>query len=210
MSTRLTLVAVLVFCIGTGAFAQDHPLGIGARGGLNLASQSGGTGDGWTSSGLTTFGAGLLVEYWFHPDIAVELDLLYNMKGSKYKFDDGFFVFNESDKLGYFSIPVMVRYAVLRQDAFHIYVMAGPELSFLTSAKWKDESTGVETDFKDELKSTEFSLDFGAGVAVPVSTFKIILDGRYGLGLSQIHKEGTEKVTNNVFYINVGIVFPIN
>jgi len=150
-----------------------------------------------------------------HPVPAnVELDVLYTMKGSKYKFEDPVafpgFTFEETDRLGYISIPLMARYALLRQDAFHVYIMAGPELSFLTSAKWTDESTGEETDCKDELKSTESSIDFGAGVGFPVSTFEIRGDVRYGLGLSTIHNEGTESVTNNVFYINLAIVFPIN
>ena len=210
MGTRLAVVFVLLLCLGAGAYAQDQTLGIGARGGVNFATQSGGTGDGWTSSGLTTFGAGLLVEYWFHPDFAAELDILYNMKGAGYKYEYPGGVFEETDEIGYISVPIMARYVILKQEAFQLYLMAGPEVSFLMSAEWEDKATGVKTDFKDDLESMEWSVDFGAGVAFPVSTFKIIGDVRYGLGLTGIHKEGDETVTNNVLYVNLGIVFPIN
>ena len=54
IAARLAVVFVLLLCLWAGAYAQDQTLGIGARGGVNFATQSGGTGDGWTSSGLTT------------------------------------------------------------------------------------------------------------------------------------------------------------
>ncbi len=62
-------------------------------------------------------------------------------------------------------------------------------------------------DVKDDTESLEVSLNFGTGMIFPLGNINAFLDGRYGFGLSKTNKEGDESITNNIIYINFGLIF---
>jgi hypothetical protein len=57
----------------------------------------------------------------------------------------------------------------------------------------------------------DFGLVFGAGVAFPLGSVQLIIDGRYDLGLSDINDyEGdTESIKNKAWQFMAGVGFPI-
>ena len=133
-------------------------------------------------------------------------------------------------KLTYIGFPVFAKIAFGGGNPVRPYLIVGPELGFRNAAKVTlemkakievagysvTESFDEEEDIKDQLESTEFALNIGGGVEFPLGSAKGFLEARYGLGLSKINKAtgeevvdifGDKDVKNNIFYINVGIIF---
>ena len=235
-SVVLFILIVMVFFFQINSvMAGDKPdklIRFGVRGGFNSATTTEDF-EGATKKSRSTFGAGIFMDYFFMSSLAAQINLLYNNKGVKFEGSDDFGGITSSykyeEKLAYLSIPVLLRYGFPTGGSVMPYVMAGPELGILMSAKAKsessysgiltlqegvqqDETSSDEQDIKDQLKSTELALNFGAGVEVPLSSIVLLLDVRYGLGLTKYHKKpetGEEpNAKNNVLYVNVGVALP--
>jgi opacity protein-like surface antigen len=105
--------------------------------------------------------------------------VLYTMKGAEEKEEGG----EGTHKLGYVEIPVLLRIKVPVEMSIDPYVLAGPAIAVNTSAKtkWHDESE--EVDFKDRVRSTDFGVVLGAGVAFPISSLVGSVEVRYDRGM---------------------------
>lgn len=255
--TFLIFSIMMCFCFSVTliGMAQDKPLKFGARGGLNLANIS----EDFESvpidlddtpiiadfkkSNYTTYGVGGFLEYWLSPAFAVQVNALYSLKGVKAKtdfnlnfVDEGTTIYVNGDlngtvKMAYFSLPVLAKFAFGDVSAARPYILGGPEVGFLLTAKAimeaeadisfngfsTTQSFDEDEDIKDNLESTEFALNFGAGLEFPFSSVRGFIEGRYGLGLTKVNKKtesgevqdifGDKEVKNNVIYINVGFIF---
>ncbi len=246
----------LLFALYNTGYSQDQPMKFGIRGGVNLANINQDFETipldvediplqvSFDKSNYTTFDFGGFFEYWFSNTIGIQVNGLYNMKGVKAKggfnasFDTlGFIADIQGDiegtvKLTYISFPVLAKIAFGEGNALRPYLVVGPELGFLSSAKVAlemdakieieaigysgTESFDEDEDIKDQLESTEFALNIGGGVEFPLGSAKGFLDARYDLGLTKINKAtgeevedifGDKDVKNNVIYVNVGIIF---
>ncbi len=102
-------------------------------------------------------------------------------------------------KLEYLEIPVHVKWQI-GAAAVRPYVFAGPNLGVLLAATLEEEipppavpepeyrESGTR-DIQDRFASTNFAVDFGAGVTYDVAVdIQLIMDVRYSLGLSNIAK----------------------
>ncbi|MDB5201563.1 MAG: hypothetical protein JWQ27_972 [Ferruginibacter sp.] len=122
------------------------------------------------------FHAGGLAHIHLAPQLALQPEVLYSMQGAKNNMLNGKTEFT----LGYIAVPVMLQY--MFDNGFRIE--AGPQVSFLTSAK--KEIANVETDIKKEINKADFGV--GAGISyVMKSGFGI--DARYNFGLNDISKD---------------------
>ena len=128
---------------------------------------------------------------------AIQPELLYSTQGVKLDFEG-----EEGDlKLDYINIPIMFKYYVA--DAFSLEL--GPQIGFLVSADGK--SDGVSVDIKDETKSVDVSLGFGASYNFAE---KFMLGARYNLGLTRVQEDvfpGESEWKNSVFQISLGYKF---
>ncbi|MFV8343074.1 porin family protein [Flavobacterium sp. XS2P39] len=164
---------------------EKEDMAFGAKAGLNLATITNADG----SSTLVGFHVGFFAEFMLGENFAVQPELLYSTQGAE--FDDG------DLKLDYITIPVMLKYYVA--DSFSLEI--GPQVGFLVSA----EEVGV--DIKDDVKSTDFGLNFGAGYDV---TPNLIIGVRYNLGLNRWQEAlfpGEPESENSVFQISLGYRF---
>jgi len=142
----------------------------------------------------TGFVAGLSFNVPVQDIFSVELDALFAQKGAK--FSEGGDIFKV--KLNYVDIPVLGRVNLPGSGPVGVHLLVGPSFNFKVSEKFDPDEGSVE----DQVKKMETTLVIGGGVHV--SRFRI--DLRYGLGLSNIEKDsGSDKVTNRVFSILVGI-----
>lgn len=155
---KLLFTAVAVFAFG---FTNAQETKFGAKAGLNMSNY---TGDLDLDSKVGFFVGGF-AEIKLTDKFAVQPELLYSVLGAK---DD-----NASLNANYLLIPVMAKYFVTEQFSLE----AGPQIGFLTSAKYDGE------DAKDLFTSTDFGLNFGAGYDV---TEAINVGLRYSLGLSNV------------------------
>jgi opacity protein-like surface antigen len=183
---KIVLSAVAVLAFG---FAKAQDVKFGAKAGLNISSISGES-DSKSKAGLAL---GVFAEIKVSDKFSVQPEVLYSVLGAKSN--------GSSDKvnLAYINIPVMAKYYVA--DKFSLE--AGPQIGFLTSAKYVQGSNSIN--LKEGYKSTDFGLNFGAGYDV---TKNIGVGVRYTAGLSNIVKDnGGDKVRNNNFAIALAYRF---
>ncbi len=190
----------------TGAFltfgfmnAQDkQDLSFGVKAGLNFSTVTNAGQYGTNSSSLVGFHLGAFGEFRVVDKFCLQPELLYSTQGVTVDDTGG----SKLDaKLDYINIPVLAKYYVSKDFSLEL----GPQIGFLVSAK--EKSGGDTTDIKDTTKSTDFSLDFGAGYAIGKS---VVLGARYDLGLTQLQKElgtGESASKNSVFQFSVGYKF---
>jgi opacity protein-like surface antigen len=201
------VLALLALCTVAPASAQVN---LGVCGGLNLASCDIDPSEGaLETSNLTGFGFGGVLDYSMNGCIALHLEPMYLQKGTKADWD----VFELEDKLAYLEVPVMLKYSFGTRE-IRPYVIAGPTIGYLLSAKGKVTGGGYsgEEDIKDETKSLDFGLAFGAGVSVPVSNHPIFLEARYAMGLTNINDDPDDPDTDvktKGIQILAGITFPL-
>jgi opacity protein-like surface antigen len=185
---KVILTAAAVFAFG---FANAQDVKFGVKGGLNVATLTGDIDD---VSSKVGFHIGGFAEIKVSDKFAVQPELLFSTQGAK---SDGDGKLN----LSYINIPVMAKFYVA--DAFSLE--AGPQIGFLTTAK--ADGGSVEVDIKDEMKSVDFGLNFGAGYDF---TENLSAGLRYNLGLSNTFKtEAGEdfKAKNSVFSLSLGYKF---
>ncbi len=187
MKKILVIVALATVFMATKVNAQEF--NFGAKGGLNLATLNGKDADDLKMK--IGFNLGLVGEYAFNEKIAIQPELLFSAQGAKAEEGDDDFKL----KLNYLSLPVMFKYYV----AEGLSLQAGPQISYLLSAKANDE------DVKDDAQKIDFALGLGAGYKLDNNLF---FDARYTYGLSKIGKgDDAGKVYNGVFQISIGYMF---
>lgn len=197
------LSLLLLFSWSESTPAQT-PISLGVKGGLNLANASATQlPAGFELSSRTAIGFGGIVEIGLSDPIYLQTEPRYIQKGADLKFT--FTAFGETftgsgtGRFNYVEIPVSLK-AKFDAGTVTPYLFAGPTLSFLLSAEREFESQGQKEtiNIKDEIESTEFSLDFGGGIAYPIAPkMSLTMDVRYTLGLTNIAKlrEPNDKIT---------------
>jgi opacity protein-like surface antigen len=181
----LTAVAVFAFSLTN---AQD--VKFGAKAGLNFSSLANAEG----AKTQVGFHVGGYATISVSDKFAVQPELLYSAQGAKF---DGDVNYN----LSYINIPVMAKFYVA--DKFNLE--AGPQIGLLMSATAK--SSAGSLDLKENSKTMDFGLNFGAGYDVAEN---INVGLRYCLGLSQLEKElapGQTATKNTNIQLSLGYRF---
>ena len=164
------------------AFAQSF----GVKAGANFSNISEMEAD--TKVG---FYGGLFMNAPIAAEFSIQPELLYNNLGAK----EGDYKLN----LDYISVPVMFQYNATPK----FYLEAGPQFSFLISAKGKEDSKSV--DVKDELNGFDFGVGLGAGYWI---TPKLGVNARYVAGFTDIAKENEgDAFKNNNFQVGLAYKF---
>ncbi len=194
-----TLIAVLP------ATAQVN---FGVIGGLNLANLSVDPDAGVDISNRTAFGIGGILSFGVGETLALQLEPMFLQKGAKLKLSDQGFTLEAEIKVSYIEVPAMLKFAFGSGDT-KPYVMAGPTVGYLLSAKVKDDME--EQDIKDDVKNIDFGLAFGGGVSLPMGNNTVFVEGRYSLGLSDINDDSSDdtKIKTKGIQIMAGITFPL-
>jgi hypothetical protein len=178
---KILLAAVLF--VATAATTQAQLLKIGVKAGVNFANFSGTE---IQTDAITSYHGGLVAEVKLLDRFSIQPELLYTTQGAEYKTAFGDF----KNELGYISIPVMAK--IYLSDSFSLE--AGPQASFLVSEKKDFDAEDAET--------FDFGVNFGLGFKITESIF---VQGRYGLGLTEVSKEAEAK--NSVFSLSAGFMF---
>jgi hypothetical protein len=175
------------------------------QGGVNLMKLK------TTISGLSltfnseaSLNAGLIADFEGSGTFNLRSGLLYNSYASSVSMGGE----KNTQYVNYLSIPLLGRLKLSDK----LYGFAGPQLSYLMSAKSKFQN-GDSEDTKNELESINFSGLFGAEYQF---SEKLRLGMSYTAGLSRVNKEtemaegldlGSGKVRFNGFNFNIGFSF---
>jgi hypothetical protein len=172
---------VLLLLVTSFLVQAQKGIGLGIKAGANFADQSVEDID---VNSATDFHAGVYVNINFSEKFGITPEVLYTAYGTKW--DD---VKVDYD---YIAIPVMVRFL----PAKFVSIEAGPQFSFLTKAEVEDVG-----DVKDQLKSNDFGLAFGAGLHLPLG---LQVGARYVLGFTDISDVSESSVKNRTFQVYAG------
>lgn len=174
LSAEAISVLIVLAMAVQPSFAQDNALEFGVKGGLSFANFRWDIPEGsFETVSIIKFGVSGIVRYPLSELLDAQVELMYLQKGAKFE--------ETKWNFDYLSIPVLVRFDFSSEDA-STYIVAGPEIGFLLSAKF--ENSGTEEDIKDEVKSIDLGINVGAGVSMNMDSTPVFWEVRYSLVLS--------------------------
>jgi len=186
--TRLLRLWPLV-CGALLAGASPSPaqgLDFGVKGGVNVANVDV-SGDGGGPSFDPRIGlvAGGFVRMPLTSWLAVQGEGLYAEKGARFA-DTGV---DAKLLLTYLEVPVLARVRLSRL----FYAAAGPSMGVLLRARARTRFSGAteDIDVKDDVESFDFGIAMGGGIELG----RLIIDGRYTLGLRDADADTTDAST---------------
>jgi len=199
MTVRGTMTLALLagtLALPAAGRAQDAPQW-GVKGGLNLSSLRGSHGliDG--KRGVA--GGGFLI-YPLSPEFSLEADALFTMKGGKLE-GPGPEIFYILD---YIEVPVLARFDVPLEGEVRPHVYFGPTLGIKLSARAR--TAGIDQNLS-AAKTLDSGLAFGASADFLAGTHRLVVDARYGFGLTNAVSLFGFYLKNDVFSLMAGVAF---
>jgi len=192
---KVFLMAVL---LSAGIYSQAQ-IKYGLKAGANFYKVTGDDAEELEQSRKTKVGlaGGAFVNFSLSETFSVQPELLYSQEGNKQKEGDA----SLNLKLNYINIPVMLQY-----NASGFYGETGPQLGFLTSAKFKTKSGDEEeeTDVKEGFKSINLSWAIGLGYKLSNG---LGIGARYNLGISNIADAEEASLKSSGFHIGLSYTF---
>lgn len=184
------IILIAAFALFGTLTTQAQLLHLGAKAGINYANLSGSdvtvNAQNYKSEAITGYHIGVLAEVKLTDKFSVQPELLYSTQGASYKNAIGEF----RNNLGYLSIPVMAK--IYLNNSFSLEL--GPQASFLLSEK---KNVNLQ-----DSKTFDFAVAGGLGVKITKSIF---IQGRYGLGLTEVSTSA--KAKNSVVQVSAGFMF---
>jgi hypothetical protein len=164
---------------------------------------------------LTSFGGGGFIRFGF-AGLALQAEVLAFTKGAQSSFDDGTTAGDTKVKLGYIEIPLTAMFSLGSGP----YVFAGPAVAFEIGCELEFDTDEInvegdcdEEDTDSDRKKTDFSLHGGAGFEFPVGPGRLLIEGRYIYGLSNLNDdditEDDVSGKNRTWAIMAGFAIPI-
>jgi hypothetical protein len=199
---RPSLTACVVVA-ALAAPASGQTFEVGARAGLNLSNVTSVNDEGNSSlDWRPALVAGGFLTWRGFGWIELQPEVLYSSKGAKISEEE----LASHLILDYVEIPVLARVS-RAAGSRRFYAAAGPYVGIRLRAKARTEFSGAteELDLSDDLERRDFGLAIGGGVEAG----RLVIDGRYTFGLSDIDAlapEGTD-VKNRTVSITAGFRF---
>jgi hypothetical protein len=202
---RVVALAAMLASVASAAFGSEALKMLGVFGGVNLGTMK--FDPEYTTDTQSNIGpaAGVigLLPLGDKGNVAIRLSPMWIQKGGKFK--DA-----EKEKWSYVEVPL---YMVLMPASGNMrpYVMIGPSVGFLLSAKEDDE------DIKDDFTSTSISARGGVGVCTMAGRNTVFVEGEYELGLQDVLTDPSSfdvsagqhrTAKTNGIRLNAGVTFP--
>lgn len=197
------LVAAVLTLVLFAANVYSQSTGMGIEGGINLANIS--TTPVFNTSNKTGFMIGGFADIGVSNIVSIKPGARFIMKGYTIQNQFG----NTTGSYSYIDIPLMIK-ARVPLNKVKPYFEAGPFVSVQLAATAETSINGQVQNSEDisaNYNAIDFGLYFGSGVEFTVAPGMDLFTGfGYSLGLTNIHKSGTQVKTNG-FQMNTGIKF---
>jgi len=202
-SALLVFASVLVF--GPVA-ARSEVTGFGIKAGVAMSNIFGR--DVYDQKFRAGFSYGIFMTYGFGRTFAVQPELLFVMKGSKYVNGVGSDAYRETMSLEYVELPILAKVYLPLSRNFRILVFAGPAPALNIRARVDARFAGEsQQETLDNVMGVDVGLAVGAGIEVPVGRGRITFDARYTAGLTTLSKEADDDIRNGAVSFLLGYVF---
>ena len=199
------LICASVSVIGPLA-ARSEVTGFGVKAGVAMSNIFGR--DVYDQKFRAGFSYGVFMTYGFGRAFAVQPELLFVMKGSKYINGTGADAYRETMSLEYVELPILAKLYLPLSRAFKVHVFAGPapalNIRARVNAKFAGES---QEETLNNVKGVDISLVGGAGIEIPVGRGRITFDARYTAGLTTLSKEPYDDIRNGAVSFLFGYMF---
>lgn len=155
--------------------------------------------------------------------LSIQPELLFVQKGAIQEYSGAGYSETDTWTINYLELPVLLKVKFGR-----FYVGAGPSISYGIGGKYKEEwnyqgdagEDSADIKFGEEPDGNETdwyfdnALDMGALVGAGAKVGPIVIDARYGMGLSNMNDEpdgfsGDWKIKNTCFQFTVGFPIPM-
>lgn len=184
MKTKIFLIAAAIILSAANLYSQK--ISVSLEGGVNFANVKFNPEQVIPRETRTGMIAGALADFCLIQNkLSAETGIEYVMKG--YKVTSG--QITGTIKLDYLEFPALLKLKFPMKQVIP-YAVAGPTFGVLLTSKGVIDSgtSQSESDFKNETKSTDFGLFFGAGMDIRTSKkVNIFFQGGYSLGLSNFN-----------------------
>jgi hypothetical protein len=197
--------AALLLTLANSAHAQEG-MEWGVKGGLNITGLRGGHGLYDSKRGVVAGGYGV---FDFAPEFGVEVDALFSMKGAKFPYTGGgalpvgtgetFYV------LDYIEVPILARLNAPAYGRLSPHVYVGPTIALKVGARVLNGGQAAKD--LDHVRSLDSGIAAGASVDVALGARKLVIDGRFGLGLTNAFDSGQPDLKNDSFSLMAGVSF---
>ena len=197
---------------------------LGLQAGINLADVSiEDLPTGWETSIRTAFMVGGIFNYSFSPILSLQAEPAYIQKGAVVdatETEAGMTITYEATySADYIDIPVLLK-ASFGNEEVKPFVLAGASVAFLLGdvTVTVDKATAGGQDVTNQIpeqtlkgKSTDFILNFGGGVMIPVGQVDIFVEGQYNLGLTDVNDDPDfeSEVKTRGIQIKAGALFAL-
>ena len=196
---KTAAIALMTVLAAAPAFAQAPRFGV--KGGVSVATQVTET-DGANASLDSRVGAiaGGLYTLPLGSWLDVQVEGLYTSKGARLDFRG----IKSTFVLDYLEVPALAR---VRFGSGHLryYAAGGASTAFRLRAKTRTPFAGSveETDVADQVEQVDFGIAAGGGVEIG----RLIVDGRYTYGLTDIDKDASSTTKNRAIAVTAGFRF---
>ncbi|PKN79254.1 MAG: hypothetical protein CVU48_05895 [Candidatus Cloacimonetes bacterium HGW-Cloacimonetes-1] len=206
MKKAILLVAILTMFVGI-LVAQVK---IGVKLGLNMANINS------ESLPINTdarFGAhlGAIMQYPLIPELLVQPELLFSMKGYSYESSEPEFSQSIKVRYNYLEVPMLLKYnAGIPEMWIQPYI--GPSVGFLLSAKAKGEytSNGDTHSVDEDMKQGMRDIDLGWIIGIDAIYMDNLMIGlRYNHGLFGLTEGIDDSPKNRTFMLSVGYLLDV-
>lgn len=193
-----TAIVVTLLTIGTTQInAQEQPVTLGVKAGVNLSTFGGNVNDAKT---VFKYQVGVTADIAVTENFYILTGLDFQTKGSKYKPKEGSDIkYNPM----YLQVPVHVGYKFELSPDFKLVVNAGPYAAYGIGGKVK--GSGVSESLFGDNKLKRF--DYGVGAGIGVEYNRICLNVGYDFGLANISDAKGGKIRNRNAFITLGYKF---
>ena len=170
---------------------------------------------------------GGILFYSFSPIFGLQVEPAYVQKGATVDVsltEQGMTMIQEGTLSGdYLDIPVLLK-ASFGDGPVKPYLLAGASIAFIlgdaileidkATINGVDVTNQIPSDERKDtilVKSTDFILNFGGGVIIPLGKVNIFIEAQYNLGLTDVNDEPNDnmKIKTTGIQIKAGVLFPL-
>jgi len=185
---------------------------LGAFIGFNNSKLTGDTPDNSSYQSLMGLNAGMNFDLKIAKSLWLSLQPSYSQEGTKISYtvkDLDEPVDSIQIRLNYFSIPLILKVSTAKQ---RFYAIGGIETSFLLNST--SSSNDVTEDIKLNLESLNITIQFGAGLWIPIGYPRLFVELRYAQGILNLTNQPLEndiipRIKTNGFKVLAGIEIPL-
>jgi hypothetical protein len=209
---KIVLLLALIATIGFSAQAQTMLIPKGGAVFSNLKTNESGVSGRTGFVGGLGFGIPVTADNFF----MIQPEILYIQKGANFS-TTGTTTRIGNTSVNYLEVPVLAKIN-FGGESFRAYVNGGPSIAYALFGRTNQNGAVVNVTFGDDADVTfnnriDFGLQFGGGIGFKAGPGDILLDLRYGMGLSNLLNQpvaGTDtEAQNRVYALTLGYAIPL-